>query len=365
MKWCIFCREEKEPENMFNNRFKFILPGLLGLYSFWNIITLEGDRLFQAALPSKDLFVVVFLLAYAVWFANWAIEKYLLSKFSLVQPLIIQFISSLVLVTIIALCSTEITGLVFGGAFGFSYQNFLLTIGFTFRINLFLNCVNAIYFFNRKLHEKNLETEKLKTLNSQAQLQSVNTQLNPHFFFNNLSALSVLIHEDIVQADAYLQRLSIIYRYILNNNNQELVKVSEELDFLKSYIELLSIRFKDSLSFDLNVDLDCPGKLIPPAVLQLLVENVVKHNYFTIKEPLEIQVHCTCDQVEIFNKKQPKVSEEDSTGIGLQNISDRYRFLNLLILIEDRKDSFKVVLPLIETNENTFSRRRTFSPAAN
>jgi len=348
---------------MFNNRFKFILPGLLGLYSFWNIVTLEGDRLFQADLPIKDLFAVILVLSYAVWLANWTLEKFLISKLVSLHPLISQFLGSLVLVSIIAFCSVEFTGLIFGGPFGLSYQNLLLTIGFTFRINLFLNCINAIFFFNKKYNEKSIETEKLKTLNIQAKLESVNTQLNPHFFFNNLSALSVLIHEDVNQADAYLQRLSIIYRYILNHKNQELVTVAEEFDFLKSYLELLEIRFKNSLSFDLQLASDCPDKMIPPAVLQLLVENAVKHNYFTLKEPLEIQIKCSCKQIEIFNKKQPKTNKEKSTGIGLQNISDRYRFLNSSILIEDRKDSFRVVLPLIETDEHTFSRRRAFSSA--
>ncbi len=346
---------------MFNNRFKFILPGLLGLYSFWNIVTLEGDRLFQADLPTKNLFIVILILSYAVWFANWTAEKFLISNIPSLHPLISQFLSSLVLVSIVALCSVELTGLMFGGPFGLTYQNLLLTIGFTFRINLFLNCINAIFFFNRKFNEKSIETEKLKTLNTQAKLESVNTQLNPHFFFNNLSALSVLIYEDVDKADAYLQRLSIIYRYILNNTNQELVTVAQEIEFLKSYLELLEIRFKDSLSFDLQMESDCPEKMIPPAVLQLLVENAVKHNYFTVKEPLEIQVKCSCEQIEIFNKKQLKPIKEKSTGIGLQNISDRYRFLNSSILIEDRQNSFRVILPLIETDERTFSRRRAIS----
>ncbi len=350
---------------MFNNRFKFIFPGLLGLYSFWNIVILDGDRLFQVDLPTRKLFLLILVLSHAVWFANWIAEKIFLPKVTSIHPLIVQFLVSVVLVSLIALTSVELTGLVFGGPFGMSYQNLLLTIGFTFRINLFLNCVNAIFFFNKKFNEKSLETEKLKTLNIQAKLESVNMQLNPHFFFNNLSALSVLIYEDVTKADAYLQRLSTIYRYILNNKNQELVTVVMEFDFLKSYLELLEIRFKDSLSFDLKVASDCPEKLIPPAVLQLLVENAVKHNYFTLKEPLEIKISCNCNQVEIFNKKQPKNSDEISTGIGLQNISDRYKFLNLSILVEDEQHSFRVILPLIETDERTFSRRRAASSATN
>ncbi|MFT4855464.1 MAG: two-component system LytT family sensor kinase [Algoriphagus sp.] len=147
-----------------------------------------------------------------------------------------------------------------------------------------------IFFFNRKFNEKSIETEKLKTLNPQPKLESIKTQFNPHFFLNNLRTLSVLIHEDVKKANAYLQRLSIIYRYILSNKNQEFVTVAEGIDFLKNYLELLEIRSKNSLLFDLQLEIDCPENLIPPAVLQLLVENAVKHNYFTVKEPSEIQI---------------------------------------------------------------------------
>lgn len=133
------------------------------------------------------------------------------------------------------------------------------------------------------------------------------------------------------------------------------------MDFLKNYIELLSIRFKDSLTFNMELDPSCPDKLIPPAVLQLLVENAVKHNYFTLRELLEIRITGNCEKIEVFNRKQLKIALEESTGIGLQNISDRYRFLNLFV----KNDSFKVILPLIDTNEHTFSRRRAISPTAN
>ncbi len=352
-------------KNMFSHRFKFIFPGLLAVYSFWNIITLEGDRLFQADLSEGKLFTVIFLLSYAVWFSNFAIEKFMLPISQKFHPLISQFIASIFAVSAIALISVQLSGFFFGGAFNFTLQNFLLTIGFTLRINLFLNCLNAIYFFNKKLGEKALEAEKLKTLTYEAKLQAVNSQLNPHFFFNNLSALSSLIHQNVHQADEYLLRLSKIYRYILANQSRELVSLEEELDFLQDYISLLTIRFKDSLSFDLVLDKNCVGMMIPPAVLQLLVENVVKHNYFTVKDPLEIKLVSDCKNLQISNKKQPKLPTDISTGIGLQNISDRYKFLYLAVIIEDDPDLFKVVLPLIKADEYTFSRRRTASSTAN
>ena len=342
---------------MFHIRFKFVYPGLLALYSFMNIRILGGDRLYQADLTYDKLFVTVVALCYAVWFSNFYIEKFAGFDPKKFHPLLIQFLGSLVAVSIISFLSVSITGLIFGEPYDLSFQNLILTSGFAFRINLFLNCVNATYFFSKKFREKAVEAEKLHTFNVSARLETLNSQINPHFFFNNLSTLSVLIHENPVKADEYLQKLSNIYRYILNNRDKELVTLKEEFVFLQNYIDLLSIRFKDSLKFNLQVDNDLSNLMLPPAVMQLLVENVVKHNYFTIKEPLEVFIKSNSKELIVKNKKQVKEAVEFSTGIGLQNISDRYRFLGNEIIILDKEKYFEIRLPLISANEDTHSRR--------
>ncbi|TFV97370.1 signal transduction histidine kinase [Algoriphagus kandeliae] len=344
---------------MFSHQYKWIFPGLLGIYSFFNILILDGDRLFQAALPQKQLFILILVLCYLVWGINFLIESWILPKITKIHPLVFQFFASFILISGVALLSVEVTGVLFGGPFGLTRPNFLLTLGFLFRINLFLNSVNAIYFFNKKYGEKKLEAERLKLLSTEAKLESLNMQLNPHFFFNNLSALSVLIHENVQLADTYLHKLSGIYRYLLNNNVHELVTLEDELEFLNDYLDLLAIRFEKSLSFDINIQVDVKKKMVPPAVLQLLVENAVKHNYFTEEEPLEIRIEAVSDKLKISNLKQLKEALEESTGIGLQNISERYRFLNQSIEIKDGEQFFQVTLPLIEIYETTVGRRRT------
>ncbi|MFC3414975.1 sensor histidine kinase [Algoriphagus hitonicola] len=341
---------------MFGHRYKFLFPGLLGLYSFFNILILDGDRLFQASLPESQLFVLIIILSYGIWMINWAIELLLIKNFPKTHPLVVQFIASAAAMAMLAQLSMGLSGVLFGGPFGLSSKNFLLTFGFLSRLNLFLNCLNAIYFFSQKLNEKQLETEKLKLLGAEAKLESINSQLNPHFFFNNLSALSVLIHQNVDQADQYLQKLSLIYRYILNNKINELVSLEEELSFLQNYLDLLQIRFQDSLSFSMSIDQAVRTKMIPPAVLQILVENVVKHNFFTLKNPLQIQIQAAQNTLSVKNNIQPKKPIEGSTGIGLQNISDRYKFLNQSIIIHSQGGVFEVVLPLIDGHETTVSR---------
>ncbi len=341
---------------MFNSPYKYVFPGLLALYSFLNIKVLDGDRLYQADLPQDKLFYIILFLCYAVWFINALLETLSIKTLFKVNPLIIQFGLSLIGVFLISVTSIFLIQEVLGDPFSYTFQNLLLTSGFAFRINLFLHCVNAILFFSKRYKEKAVEAEKLHSLNVEAQLVSLNSQINPHFFFNNLSTISSLIHEDPKLADEYLQKLSIIYRHILSNKDKELISLKEELHFLDNYITLLSIRFQKSLKFSKNISSECEDLLLPPAVLQLLVENVVKHNYFTEKEPLIVTITSDCEQIIIHNKKQEKEVVEFSSGIGLQNISERYAFLNKDIEIIDANDYFQISLPLIHEDSN--SRRR-------
>ena len=340
---------------MFSTNYKYAFAAGLGVYSFLNIYFLDSDRLFAVKLEATPLFILILLLCISVWIINWGVQNFFSAKITRFHPLILQFGSSAVGMVVLSFISSEISGAVLGGPFSFSLQNFLLTLAFTSRINLFLNSVNAIYFFSEKLKQKALETEKLRSLTSEAKLESINSHLNPHFFFNNLSALSVLIHQDVKLADRYLQKLSEIYRYILNNRNNELVKLEQELLFLKNYLDLLTIRFDQSIRFQVDIEAEFNELLIPPAVLQLLVENVVKHNYFTQKEPLEVRIFSEGKTLKIWNKKQIKEVVDDSTGIGLQNISERYKFLNERIRIENQSDHFLVEIPLIDVQEFTFS----------
>ncbi|MFN3998373.1 MAG: sensor histidine kinase [Algoriphagus sp.] len=350
---------------MFSHRYSHWFAGILGLYSYLNIFFLDGDRLFAVAVDPFPLFALILTLSFSVWYINRQVENAIRKQTSKIHPLILQFGISVALVLLLAYLSSQITGYILEGPFSFSWQNFLLTSAFVTRINLFLNSINAIYFYNSKLKEKAIEAEKFKTLTTEARLKSVNSQLNPHFFFNNLSTLSVLIHQDANTADQYLQKLSDVYRYILKNKNNELIPLTEEIDFLKKYLELLTIRFEDSLKFSLDLEKSSFQKLIPPAVLQLLVENVVKHNYFTRMEPLEVSISSNEFSLKLFNKKQLKEVVEFSSGIGLQNISDRYKFLHCDIRIEDEEDHFMVELPLIDDKTLTFSRGRALSTSKN
>ncbi|MHA7129121.1 sensor histidine kinase [Algoriphagus namhaensis] len=343
--------------SMFGHRYNWLFAGLLGIYSFLNIVILEGDRLFQIETSSQSIFLIIIVISYSVWFSNLLIESKIQPTLPKLHPLIIQFVASFVFAALIAVCSVGLSGFFLGGAFSFTGKNLLLTGGFAFRINLFLNCVNAIVFFNTRYQQQQLEAEKLKTLTMRAQVGSLNAQLNPHFFFNNLNALSELIRSDGQAAERYLQNLSKIYRYILQNKSNELVSLADEMDFLQTYLDLLHVRFGNSLQIELETMDQKEFNLIPPVVLQLLVENIVKHNFFTSKKPLKVVISKTNEGISVWNQKQKKSEVEESMGIGLKNIMQRYEFLNREIAVHENSDSFQVLIPLIQENENTFSRR--------
>ncbi len=339
---------------MFSNRLKHIYILLLSIYSFVNILILNGDRLFEVKLQWQSLVIIITALCYGIWYINLGIQKYLESHQSRIHSLILQFLISILGISILSFLSVYITSVVLGAPYTSSLDNFKLTAGFTFRVNLFLNSINAIVHFNDRYREKAIEVEKFKSLSSQARYETLSNQINPHFLFNSLNVLSSLVHKDADLADEFIQKLSSTYRYVLNNRSIEIVKLSDELVFVKDYLDLLSIRFGDALVVSQVGELQKEG-YIPPAVLQMLIENVIKHNAIAKDTPVHVEMKLVDDQLIVSNNIVPKNVKPESTGLGLSNISERYRFLEHAIEVEKTKSMFTVKLPIIKIgdHENT------------
>ena len=193
-----------------------------------------------------------------------------------------------------------------------------------------------------------IEIEKYKTESIQAQLQNLKEQVNPHFLFNNLSVLSSLVYKNQDKAVDFINQLAKVYRYLLDNRNNELVTLEEELVFLNSYIYLLSIRFEDSLHFELNINDSLKQKLMPPMCLQMLVENAIKHNEVSSAFPLTISIISEEEKIIVSNKIQPRNYVENSSKTGLKNILSRYSFFTTeKVIINNQAQQFSVSLPLI------------------
>ncbi|HEY4618407.1 MAG TPA: histidine kinase [Flavobacterium sp.] len=181
-----------------------------------------------------------------------------------------------------------------------------------------------------------------------AKFESLKNQIDPHFLFNSLNVLSSLIEENPENAQRFTISLSKIYRYVLEQKDKELVSVEEELAFAKTYMNLLKMRFENSLFYELPQTVSNPEAKVVPLSLQLLLENTVKHNVVSEQRPLRIRIFIEGDYLVIQNDYQKKEVLRDRQGVGLQNIINRYAILtDREVRIEQNPDTFTVYLPLL------------------
>jgi sensor histidine kinase YesM len=193
-----------------------------------------------------------------------------------------------------------------------------------------------------------VDAERLQKENVRAQYDSLKNQVNPHFLFNSLNALTNLVYEDQVKAAKFIKQLSEVYRYVLDTREKELVSLAEEVKFLESYLFLQQIRFGDKLR--LEIDLKNVSGQVAPLALQMLIENAIKHNIIAEDQPLNIKVYLQNDYIVVENNLQKKtILTEDSSGLGLENIKRRYDFLtDRKVKVEQLASLFKVELPIIQ-----------------
>lgn len=204
----------------------------------------------------------------------------------------------------------------------------------------------SIGFLN-KWEELATELEQRKNKALYAQIETLQNQIKPHFLFNNLNAVTSIIPKDPDTAIQFIHQLANVYRYILDHQNEELVPLETEIDFAESYYFLLKIRFGEKLSLHWNIE-NKKGS-VPPYVLQLLLENAVKHNIISKHKPLQISIQRLGNTIIVFNNLQVKPAEGASWGIGLNNIKERYAlFSKKNIQVVETTEQFKVELPVLQ-----------------
>lgn len=204
------------------------------------------------------------------------------------------------------------------------------------------------YYF-RKWRNSEVEAEKLKRENLQSQLDSLKQQVSPHFLFNSLNTLSSLMRKDVDRAELFLDELSKVYRYLLRNNEDMLIDLETELEFIGSYFHLLQTRFGDAVQLLVNVEGTAKGFMLPPLTLQLLIENAVKHNIIEKDMPLIIEIKTVGETLTVKNNLQRKTLKLPSNHVGLSNIAAKYKLLNAPeIEIKENAKEFAVRIPLLK-----------------
>ena len=208
--------------------------------------------------------------------------------------------------------------------------------------------IYEILSFSLQLQKTSAEKEKLERQNVESQLEGLRNQVNPHFLFNSLNTLIYLIPEAPEKAVRFVQQLSKVYRYVLESREAKVIPLREELDFLQSYIFLQKERFGENLQVKIEGLEAQQQQCIVPLSLQLLFENAIKHNVISSEKPLTIEVFAQNGHLVVQNKLQHKNQTMESTGVGLQNIKDRYRLVSdRQVDVQMTPEMFRVRLPLL------------------
>ncbi len=313
------------------------------------LITLQGapytiDMFFLASLNSvlvggsfmTGLKVIVQMLDKRVPWLHYPLKR-------LIAQVFITLLFSIVIIVVTILLTALFSGAKITSTSFFEQASFMAKVAFLFVFVGSLLSNTVLFFKNWK--ESAVQHEILKREQLALQYETLKSQVNPHFLFNNLNSLTSLINSSPDKATDFVKKLSDVYRYVLDQKNHEFVALSDELKFVESYVYLHKIRFGENLQVQVEIKPQ-QYKVIPLSV-QLLVENAIKHNEISDHKPLSIRIYEKDDYLVVENKLQKKSGSEGS-GTGLQNISARYGFFSdRKVIIGFNTEMYKVSIPLL------------------
>jgi sensor histidine kinase YesM len=342
---------------MFNHRYRYLFIGLLALYTFLNTELCNVYHYFEIEIEWYYAFLTILFITSFAWEGNRLLEplvqKQIPPQKNKWRYLGIFFIAGNVVASLATVLVVYIIGNILHG---YSWQQNLnplkLNIIYVSLVNLFFHLVNAIFFFFREYRRQWIEAEELRRSSTLAELEMVRSQINPHFLFNNLNVLSGMVIKDNPEANKFIEEFSKVYRYILSNQQKEVVELRSELEFIQPYIFLLKKRFNNGLKIDINVAEKFKDHYVVLAALQMLIENAIKHNVVSQNKPLHIDIHSNGNETLVVkNNLQPRTVNEPSSRIGLQNIRRRYEIVSgREVEIKKSGEAFEVLLPLLSLN---------------
>lgn len=279
-------------------------------------------------------------------FSNWISEKmevYMMKHWRVVLLYAFVAIVLLLLNYVLLVTAKMIAGVHEPFRFAISGHRILLVVWFIELVIMGLLLVNRSVLNSLRIQK---EAARLQDENNKARYIALQNQLNPHFLFNSLNTLIAEIEYDPKNAVDFTRKLSDVYRYVLQSQQKPLVTLEEELEFMRAYIFLHQVRLGAYLSVDCQIGEAYKEAQLPPLTLQLLVENVIKHNSISASKPVHISIHTAERQLVVSNTRHAKKSQTPS-GTGLQNLANRYQLiLDKEIEILKTEDLFTIKLPL-------------------
>lgn len=291
-----------------------------------------------------------FVISYVNTLVFEFLEKRTYKSYNVIKRIVYGILGSTIvtLLTIFVL-RIIVEVVIFGDSFDHFIENETWS-GYSFGLWITLTIVSVfyvIYFYNHYQKSK-IKEQKVIAGAASAKFDALKNQLDPHFLFNSLNVLTSLIEENPDSAQKFTTALSKVYRYVLEQKNKELVTVDEELNFARTYMSLLKMRFEDSIIFEIPDKASNPESKVVPLSLQLLLENAVKHNMVTSSKPLHIKIYEDGNHLVVMNNLQPKQIVKKSSGVGLENIKQRYQLLTeRKVYINQREKDFAVAIPML------------------
>ena len=306
---------------------------------------------------TKELFSVKSLLSVAgsllttaiMWFGTMTIVRYLWEKYpwenNPLKHLIIEVLAILAYTFAVGTIFYSINAIYPIESFE---RNLKLSTFFTLSITFFITSLTEGFFFFIKWKETRVLSEKLEKENIRSQYETLKSQINPHFLFNNLNTLASLIEENPKLAVEYVQQTADYYRSILNLKDKEIINLEEEIELIKTFYLLQKNRYGDNLKLKINLPNSCSNAYVAPLSLQMLVENAIKHNIISVDKPLTIDIYSNDNHIIVSNNLQKRELDQVSTQFGLKNIKDRYSFLsNRSVEISENDSTFTVSIPIL------------------
>ncbi|MEH0156900.1 histidine kinase [Limibacter armeniacum] len=315
-------------------------------YLLWD---LKINQLYYVA------FIWIICVITALWWGNTTISNLLDKVLPWMKHSRTRFLTQIVGSTIYSLFCINITYYLFK----VNFTDYAPDIDQVITLNLYgllfiipILTIQLGFYFMGKWKQVFVQTEHLKRANLKSQFETLKNHLDPHFLFNNLNILSSLIKEDNKDAHEFLDSFSDVYRYVLQSKKCEVVSLNEELQFADSYIFMLQKRFNWNIHFDIRIDEDLErNKFIPPLTLQMLIENIIKHNVISQERALYIDLYNDYDDCLVIrnNLQEKKALPNYSSKSGLDNIRKRYNYLSdRNIVVQKNDDYFTVIIPLLD-----------------
>ncbi|MEN6617964.1 MAG: histidine kinase [Rikenellaceae bacterium] len=333
-----------------NWKIALIFSAFLSAFNLLNNSQYYSDTNFSSIVLSWcGTFLFLFVSWYAISFLTKFLEKST-RNISLIEKILIMVVCTATLLAIFFIVGVivrkELSGLVPRKD---NVHFFIVLRGFVsiFIIYIFQYALNS----DAKTREISLQNQMLKTENIRTQFEILRQQMNPHFLFNSLSTLRSMIRSNNKNSEIFVIKLSEIYRQLLLKREKEIVPLHEELDFVNDYSFMLLSRFEKMLSIEIDIQKELMHLKIPTFSLQLILENCIKHNVISREKPLSIKIFNTsAESITVENNFQPKLSQTEQSGFGLQNLVKRYTLLGYPdgVCVFSDDTVFRIKLKLLE-----------------